>query len=314
MEDQTKQPADRPMTSDDIWAALKEKHSGSEWALFGELRSHTGYSGSTGYMDAYAVGLWKHNPVCIAYEIKVTRHDFKSDIEQFLVKQKAALRNSHQFSYVVPQGLVDPSEVPELAGLIYVTKGGLRTKKVAPLREMPGGVPEMDFIRSLMRATIEMAEIRNKKLMDDVVAARGNAAFSAKYGGRDLTEKDIDALASERAVRMDQDQIEIRVRHKVAEKRLRSYEALKKVAKAAGCGEMWQREIYDENNLKALCDIVDIAARIRHGQHNMRANCQELMKNADSLKYNIGYVLSGIEGLSLEPNPDKGIPAGIGEK
>jgi len=296
----------KPLTSDDIWALLKEKHSKSEWAIFGELRTHTGYGARTGYIDAYAIGMWKENQVCIAYEIKVSRSDFKADVEQFLTKQKAALRNSNQFFYVVPNGLVTPDEIPELAGLIYVTKGGLRTKKIAPFREMPAGALEMDFTRSLMRAAVSLAEYRNSQLALDLEEARKKAAFAAKYGGRELTEEDVDALASERAVRLDQEQIESRSRRKVAERRLRSYEALKRIAHEAGCGEMWHREIYDEQNLAKLCQAVSIAGRIRDGLQYAKMSCLELKKDTDAVKMHIDSVLREMERLSYEatkPDP-----------
>ena len=89
------------VTSEQVREALKNRHAGDSWAYFEELRTHTGYSSesrsSLGYLDAYAIGLWKDNRGFIAYEIKQTRGDFMSDIEKFATKQAAALRNSTQF-------------------------------------------------------------------------------------------------------------------------------------------------------------------------------------------------------------------------
>ena len=64
---------------------------------FNELRTRTGYSGHVGYIDAYTVGLWNDNRSFISYEIKISRSDFKSDIDSFSLKQAAAIRNSTQF-------------------------------------------------------------------------------------------------------------------------------------------------------------------------------------------------------------------------
>jgi hypothetical protein len=77
------------------------------------------------------------------YEIKLTRSDFKADAH----KESAATRrfingvwteqpakNKHacmgqpngprQFWYVVPEGLIEPSEIPQWAGLIYLRDAG----------------------------------------------------------------------------------------------------------------------------------------------------------------------------------------------
>ena len=49
-----------------------------------------------------------------AIEIKVSRADFKRDTEE---KRRMWRSITHRFVYVVPKGLVDPSEVPAYAGL-----------------------------------------------------------------------------------------------------------------------------------------------------------------------------------------------------
>ena len=59
------------------------------------------------------------------YEVKVSRADFKKDVEKrkYDVKKYDLLTGCERvnyFSYVVPEGLISADEVPEFAGLIYV--------------------------------------------------------------------------------------------------------------------------------------------------------------------------------------------------
>lgn len=66
------------------------------------------------------------------YEVKISRRDFKIDANkaeywrgtnEIRSKKYDVLRRGervHYFSYIVPEGLISPEEVPEWAGLIYV--------------------------------------------------------------------------------------------------------------------------------------------------------------------------------------------------
>ena len=71
-------------------------------------------------------------------EVKISRSDFKSDFKkprhqkylQALSEKKGFVPNV--FYYAIPEGLVSESEVPEYAGLIYITEGGYRFIKKAP--------------------------------------------------------------------------------------------------------------------------------------------------------------------------------------
>ena len=85
------------INSEKIRLALRNRHSGSEWAYMEELRTATGNSQRCGSIDAYAVGLWASNAGFTAYEIKISKAHFKHDIDTFVQKQADALRNSNQF-------------------------------------------------------------------------------------------------------------------------------------------------------------------------------------------------------------------------
>lgn len=65
------------------------------------------------------------------YEVKISRHDFRNDSRKAKYFRGTATpvgrkydnllagKRVNYFSYIVPEGLVDPEEVPEWAGLIY---------------------------------------------------------------------------------------------------------------------------------------------------------------------------------------------------
>lgn len=83
----------------------------------------------------------------VEYEIKVSRGDFFRDKKKVKYQRNELLKNNqlyqaeewdikktpNQFYYVVPIGLVESEEVPEWAGLIYITdKEIMFVKKAAP--------------------------------------------------------------------------------------------------------------------------------------------------------------------------------------
>ena len=201
-----------------ISGLLKNKHSGTSWAFFENLRSCTAYNKNEKYLDAFAVGLWKANDTCIAYEIKVSIQDFRNDIENFNDKQSAAIRNSNQFYYVCPNNLIKPEEVPEIAGLMYAGETMLKIKKVAQIREMPNKCLDFDFIKSLLRNAADKVD----------------STPLWKYYGKDLTEEDILKLAEEKGHIKSNREIEEKATKIAATKRLGSYKAIKKIKETLG--------------------------------------------------------------------------------
>jgi len=120
-----------------VEVALENRFSGAGWAFFKQFRPMTGNAAVYSCIDAVAVGLWLQNYKILAFEIKVERSDFLRDVEVFSKKHKYALEISHEFYYVCPWNLIDRSEIPEIAGLMYVDKSfTIKKKKPAVLREM----------------------------------------------------------------------------------------------------------------------------------------------------------------------------------
>lgn len=86
------------------------------------------------------------NFMTTAYEIKISRGDYKNDNE---VKQSGALKYSDRFYYVTPPGLINVDELPEWAGLQEWAGKVFRTVKRAALRRKAD--PDWAFIVSLIR-------------------------------------------------------------------------------------------------------------------------------------------------------------------
>ena len=118
----------------------------------------------------------------LAFEIKVERSDFLRDVEVFSKKHKYALEISHEFYYVCPWNLIDRSEIPEIAGLMYVDKSfTIKKKKPAVLREMKS--IEFCFFQAFAKEfgnTIDHTKI------------------PIKFLGKEITQEDFNLLLEER--------------------------------------------------------------------------------------------------------------------
>lgn len=257
-----------------VHLALRNRHSGDAWAFFDELRTRTGYSGHVGYMDAYAVGLWADNKSFIAYEVKVSRGDFKNDVEQFSSKQSIAVRNSTQFYYACPNGLIQPSEVPDVSGLMWVDAGGAKVKKVAPVRELKDGSLDVTFIMALLRAA---------------AGPPAKRSIFPKWLGKDVTEDELLAVAKDIGARMNERDIKFMAREEAAKKRLRSRQVLLKVCQALdiGSGEL------DYQAVEAMADKIIKAFASK--EEDMRV-CRNILYNARSIR----KASEELERLTLE--------------
>ena len=116
-------------SDDKIWASELALNGGERRIDFWTLEPHR----SKGFRSS-------------AYEIKISRADFKRDSEE---KQASALSFTDRFWYVTPQGMIDKSEVPEWAGLQEWDGRVFHVRKKPPMRTKTD--PTWEFIVSLMR-------------------------------------------------------------------------------------------------------------------------------------------------------------------
>lgn len=129
-------------TADQVLDVLERtRHAGDEWLFLRELRLGTGYSRDNcdQRMDAWVMHFWpSKSNISIAYEVKVTRSDFRHEIRK-PAKRKHALLWSNRFSFVAPSGVIPHAEVPPECGLIEVSgspdSAKLHTAIAAPVRD-----------------------------------------------------------------------------------------------------------------------------------------------------------------------------------
>jgi len=150
------------ITAEMIEKLLLNKHS--EDICIPECKS--GATWSARKMRKFDIWVMKKSytqPMTWIYEIKVARNDFLQDD-----KWQTYLPYCSEFYFVAPAGIIDPSEVPEQAGLLLSSKNATRLycKKKAPHRDIK--IPEDLFKYILMsRVKIVNSTYTNKNNGND---------------------------------------------------------------------------------------------------------------------------------------------------
>lgn len=152
------------MTAGEVLDHLGKHYVPNEWAFFTELRLAAGWESGRHSddikgeqrVDALAFNCWPSKGFRrIAFEVKVTRSDFLSEIKK-PEKRASAMSVAHQFFFVTPEGLVTKDEIPEGCGLMEIALDGERLITLnAPKRDVDD--PPMRFIASLLRSAARKA-------------------------------------------------------------------------------------------------------------------------------------------------------------
>lgn len=164
------------ITARHIIDALKVRSDDLIWVTELRLFSGTRRIDFWTLQPSYSKG-WR----ATAYEIKVSRSDFKRDTEE---KQDGAIQFSDRFWYVTPPGLLLPDDIPSFAGL---QEWDGKTFKVIRKPPMRGKIePTWELVCSILRCS---SEIRR-----DVGLMRSQIAFyeqrtEAQQRGRKAREK-----------------------------------------------------------------------------------------------------------------------------
>lgn len=155
-------------TAKEVLDILEKRHLPPEWIFIRELRIGTGYVGrawnskSGIYIDGFALNCYPSKSMQrIAYEVKVNRGDFLSELKN-PEKREPFMRYANQFFFATPVGLVKPEEIPDEVGLIEIHGDGFWKIKVkAPYRrtERPGWPLVASIARSL---SAEYLDFRSK--------------------------------------------------------------------------------------------------------------------------------------------------------
>lgn len=125
--------------------------------LFPELRLGSGYCGvAQRRIDLFMIDSGAGN-VTTAFEIKVSRGDFKHDLDNDL-KQRGARLYSNYFYYVTPPGLVKTEEIPVWAGLLEIDiekykadKTWYTPREIVPAPLHSKAMPSWGLICSMIR-------------------------------------------------------------------------------------------------------------------------------------------------------------------
>lgn len=155
--------------------ALRAYHShmSSEWIVLREVWG----------IDALAWGMSRGQRAPyyrrVAYEVKVSREDFRNDLKAWPGKQTYAMQMSHQWLFAVPEGLLSEDEirskakgdvhgqlalgrtrarsplwVPEGAGLVEVKSGKVSDLRRCRVRRRPATRPTVEELTPAMVATL----------------------------------------------------------------------------------------------------------------------------------------------------------------
>lgn len=110
------------MKTEQVMQGLRRYARNVDALYFEELRAGAGWGmDSQRRIDAWTIGTApsKGNERT-AYEVKVSRSDFRKDMRS-PHKQRPARLFSNRFYYVAPEGLIKPTELPLWAGLLEAT-------------------------------------------------------------------------------------------------------------------------------------------------------------------------------------------------
>lgn len=148
-----------------IKKALEIKHSGEIYIPECKLGATWGHGEGPKRIDFWSIKPSWANPRMTAYEIKVNRSDFLQDD-----KWRAYLDYCDQFYFICPSGLIEKTELPPEAGLMYLSKTGTRifTKKKAPLREVDIPVNILFYILMWRSGDITRSRTKEEKQQKNI--------------------------------------------------------------------------------------------------------------------------------------------------
>lgn len=150
--------------------ALRTRHPSNEWIFATEVNTSTGFDaphndgpGGIRRIDAFAMALWPSKDFLrVAYEIKVLRHDWLSEIKS-PVKRMQAWHLSNEFWFVASEGVVkDGDWRRDMAGcglLVIGDDGSIKSVYRARRRKYCHPMP-VGFIASLMRCVRDQSKRR----------------------------------------------------------------------------------------------------------------------------------------------------------
>lgn len=190
-------------TTDDIYAALRSRYAGHEWAAFYEVGNGTGMA-ATRRCDCVAMCLWPSKGLHLhGHEVKASRSDWLKEIQD-PSKAEAFAQHCHYWWVVALRGIVKPDEMPPTWGLMELSPSGNLRVKSAPAIRSDCSL-DYGFLAAILRRASE-ANVNEKMLRD----ARNSGYDDGYAKGRKDEER------SQNSVRGGMADAAIRIKQSVA--------------------------------------------------------------------------------------------------
>lgn len=181
-------PKMKPMTADDLRAALRDRFPVAEYALFFEVRNGTGFQRTTRSADALAMSLWPSRGLDLhGFEIKVDRRDWMRELKDPAKAEEIARFCNRWWLVVSDASLVRDGELPPTWGLLAMKDGKLKVVKEAPALT-PQPVTPL-FLASVLRSAQAIPEQAISQRVESEVMRRVDAEIKFANERAERAEK-----------------------------------------------------------------------------------------------------------------------------
>jgi len=169
----------RAVNAADIAALLDKRFSPPEWMSLSELRNATGFR-SKRTLDYFAVNTWPSKRAFVGVEIKISRADFRRELDQ-PGKRATFAECCTEFYFAAPRDVIPVEELPDGCGLLEPRGDKMVATRRA--KQYPDRHPEEEMWVSIVR---QCGEIRDR--------ANQTSAPFATLSGREVSIDDLRRL------------------------------------------------------------------------------------------------------------------------
>ena len=217
-------------------------------------------------LDGLAIARSWVNPVVTGYEIKVSRSDFMAD-----EKWHMYLGYCNVFYFVCPSGLIQPEELPENIGLLWVSKTGNRLYKKKKGSYQDKDIP-VDLYKYIL---ISRAEIKEPSYFNEHTIEYWNRWLKKKeynYDFGHMVRGSIKRVIEEKIVKIERENSKLKAENK-------DYDVIKEMLIEAGINikHPWYLKNEIEKKLEELKS--DLPKGIETNIDNCIADLKEFRKN-----------------------------------
>jgi hypothetical protein len=273
------------MTAQDITKVIHERCRNRGEHCFTELN----IPGQKGRLDAWSIKpSWGKDQIT-GYEVKVNRHDFIQDD-----KWQRYLTTCNNFYFVCPTNLINISEVPESAGLFYISEKltTMQCKKKSPYREV---VLDSTFLLGILinrlsdNALSDKPKTRQERIKEAIVNLQNEKL--GQYWGKNYGHKLWMKLE------------EIKNTNDNLEEQIKQYEEVKKFLESAGIltNENHTWNSYKQQLVRKLeeesRDFKRNSKQFKLELNNSLGGCWSILRTIETVKDRIEFLLKQIERI-----------------